>query len=61
LPWAQTILPVNGRNKSGTLRMGDWVMGFFLDGMAGQAPCILGAFAGLNAQTTGVGGNTKNS
>jgi hypothetical protein len=59
LPWAQAILPINSRGKVSSPRVGDWVMGFFLDGMGGQAPCMLGVFNGLNAQTSGLGINTK--
>lgn len=59
LPWAQAILPLNSRGKFSSPRVGDWVMGFFLDGMSGQAPCMLGIFNGLNAQTSGLGSNTQ--
>jgi hypothetical protein len=44
LPWAMPIYPVNvpGGNGVPTYKDGDWVMGFFLDGMLGQQPMILG-------------------
>jgi hypothetical protein len=59
LPWAQAIYPLNGRNKFGAPRIGDWVLGFFLDGEAAQAPCMLGVFSGFNNITTGVGSSTQ--
>jgi hypothetical protein len=54
LPWAQAIYPMNSGNKViMPPRVGDWVLGFFLDGMSGQAPCMLGVFQGFNSATTG--------
>ena len=58
LPWAQAIFPLNSRGKFSTPHVGDWVLGFFLDGMSGQSPCMLGIFSGFNAITTGVGPQT---
>lgn len=58
LPWAQAIYPLNSRGKFAPPRVGDWVLGFFLDGEAAQAPCMLGIFSGFNNETTGVGPDT---
>jgi hypothetical protein len=48
LPWA---LPLNSPNSAkgfSTFREGDFVMGFFQDGMSAQAPVVMGVFAGLD-------------
>ncbi len=48
LPWA---LPVNSPNVSkgfSTFREGDYVFGFFQDGMSAQAPVVMGVMAGLD-------------
>lgn len=50
LPWA---LPVNSPNNSKSFeapREGEYVMGFFQDGAAGQAPIMTGVFAGIQAE-----------
>jgi phage baseplate assembly protein gpV len=50
LPWAQTLLPVNSSLITGTAQEGDYVFGFFLDGLSCQAPCIFGIFPGIPQQ-----------
>jgi hypothetical protein len=46
LPWAQPLNPVNGSFQSpSTLKEGDFVMGFFMDGEQGQYPIVMGHFA----------------
>jgi hypothetical protein len=47
LPWAQAMIPVNTPNTFATARVGDWVLGFFLDGEQAQMPVILGILPGL--------------
>ena len=48
LPWAQPLFPVNGSfSTPTTLKDGDVVMGFFMDGDGGQFPIILGMFHGI--------------
>lgn len=48
LPWAQPLVPVNGSfSTPSTLKEGDMVMGFFMDGDGAQAPIILGMFHGI--------------
>jgi hypothetical protein len=42
LPWATAIHPLNTPNLYATPRVGDWVFGFFFDGLAAQEPAILG-------------------
>ena len=48
LPWAQPLFPINNTFTSpSTLKDGDMVMGFFMDGDAAQFPIILGMFNGI--------------
>jgi phage baseplate assembly protein gpV len=51
LPWAQVVLPVNNTSTR-TPMEGDYVFGFFLDGLSSQAPCILGIFPGIPQEFT---------
>lgn len=50
LPWADPILPINSAHTFGTPLEGDWVFGFYLDGMAKQRPAMLGVFGGIPQQ-----------
>ena len=47
LPWATPLYPVNSANSFGTPMEGDYVFGFFLDGLASQAPAMMGVFPGI--------------
>ena len=47
LPWAQPMIPVNESLTAGTAQEGDFVFGFFLDGLSSQSPCIIGVFPGI--------------
>jgi hypothetical protein len=51
LPWAQVMHPVNNRFSTSSPLIGDWVLGFFMDGESGQFPIVLGVLPGI-AQTT---------
>lgn len=42
LPWALAIHPLNTPNLYAHPNVGDWVIGFFLDGPAAQEPAIFG-------------------
>lgn len=42
LPWAVPLMPVTDANKLPNYKPGDWVAGWFMDGMLGQQPLILG-------------------
>jgi hypothetical protein len=44
LPWATAIHPTNTSNLYASLKLGDWVFGFFLDALSAQEPAILGYF-----------------
>ena len=49
LPWATPLYPCNTGTKTfGTPELGDWVVGFFFDGQAGQFPVMLGVLPGFN-------------
>lgn len=47
LPWAQPLIPINQSLTNGTAQEGDYVFGFFLSGLSGQTPCIVGVFPGI--------------
>lgn len=47
LPWADPVFPINSAHTFGTPLEGDWVFGFYLDGMAKQRPAMLGVFGGI--------------
>ena len=48
LPWAQPLFPTNNSfSTPSTLKEGDMVMGFFMDGPSAQYPIILGMFHGI--------------
>lgn len=47
LPWSQPMIPVNGSLTTGTAQEGDYVFGFFFDGLSSQAPCIMGVLPGI--------------
>lgn len=47
LPWAIAVMPTNIPDAYGKPRLGDWVLGFFLDGKEAQEPAILGYIPGF--------------
>lgn len=61
LPWATPLYPVNSSNSFGTPMEGDYVFGFFLDGMSKQVPSMLGVFPGIpqEEQKDGTGYSAK--
>jgi hypothetical protein len=50
LPWATVIIPSTGADGTSRLQLGDWVTGFFLDGLEGQRPTVLGKYNGVYSQ-----------
>jgi hypothetical protein len=50
LPWATPIYPVNDSRSFSTPMEGDYVFGFFMDGIASQAPAMLGVFPAIPQQ-----------
>ena len=47
LPWAQAMYALNSSRSISTPRVGDWIVGFFMDGELGQMPVMMGVLAGL--------------
>lgn len=47
LPWATAIMPVNTHNLYSSMEVGEWVLGFFLDGVSAQEPAIIGYFPSI--------------
>ena len=50
LPWAQIIQSPTGPRTFGSIKEGEWVSGFFLDGQNAQEPVILGVYPGIISQ-----------
>lgn len=49
LPWAKMALAPNGSMAFSAIQEGDYVFGFFEDGMSGQSPVIMGVYASLES------------
>ena len=47
LPWAEVLLPINSSRNFSLPAEGEWVHGFFKDGMNGQQPVISGVYPGI--------------
>lgn len=47
LPWATIMTSTNTSKAFSPPRLGDYVMGFFSDGMSGQAPVVMGVLPGI--------------
>ena len=47
LPWAQPMYPINNSKSFSSPRIGDWVVGFFMDGQSAQAPIMMGVLPGI--------------
>ena len=50
LPWATPLYPVNDSRTFSTPMEGDYVFGFFMDGLSSQAPAMLGVFPSIPQQ-----------
>jgi hypothetical protein len=50
LPWATPLYPVNDSRTFSTPMEGDYVFGFFMDGLSSQAPAMLGVFPAIPQQ-----------
>ena len=50
LPWAQPVYPLNNSKAFSAPRLGEWVVGFFMDGMNGQSPVMLGVLPGIKQE-----------
>jgi len=49
LPWALAMYPINNSRSFSSPRVGDWIVGFFMDTASGQAPIMMGVISGLNS------------
>jgi len=47
LPWAAAMHPINNADTFSTPRIGEWVVGFFMDGDAAQFPVMMGVLPGV--------------
>jgi hypothetical protein len=47
LPWAQAMIPLNDSKNFSSPRVGDWIVGFFMDGEQAQLPVMMGVLPGL--------------
>lgn len=52
LPWAHPMYPINGSKAFSAPQLGDWILGFFLDGENAQQPVMMGFFPGIKKQFT---------
>jgi hypothetical protein len=50
LPWALPLYPVNNSKSFSAPKTGDWVVGFFMDGEAGQAPVMMGVLPAVKTK-----------
>lgn len=50
LPWAQQLRPSTGSVTYSSLKVADWVFGFFQDGEYAQIPVIMGVFSGIEGE-----------
>ena len=47
LPWAHPMIAINASKMFSVPQEGDWVLGFFLDGVNAQQPVMLGILPGM--------------
>jgi hypothetical protein len=47
LPWAYPLQPVTDSTATHTMKPGDWVVGFFMDGKLGQQPIVFGVLPAI--------------
>ena len=47
LPWAQPMYPINNSKAFSAPKIGEWIVGFFMDGQSCQFPIMMGVLPGL--------------
>jgi phage baseplate assembly protein gpV len=47
LPWALPMYPINNSKSFSAPRLGEWVVGFFMDVTSAQAPVMMGVIPGI--------------
>ena len=50
LPWAQGVYPLNSSRNWQSPSVGDWVVGFFMDGESAQFPVVMGILPGIKQE-----------
>lgn len=61
LPWAVAMHPINNADTFSSPRIGDWVVGFFMDGDAAQVPVMMGVLPGIKRGATSRPGSGASS
>lgn len=61
LPWAAAMHPINNADTFSSPRIGDWVVGFFMDGDAAQFPVMMGVMPGIKRGATSRPGSGASS
>lgn len=59
LPWSVAMYPINNSKDFQAAAVGEWVVGFFLDGESGQFPVMMGVLPGVSQVNTGIDPNSK--
>ena len=47
LPWAHPMYPLNNSKSFSSPAIGDWIVGFFMDGENAQQPVMMGVLPGI--------------
>ena len=47
LPWAHPMYPLNNSKAFSSPAIGDWIVGFFIDGENAQQPVMMGVLPGI--------------
>jgi len=47
LPWALPMYPINNSKSFSSPRIGEWVVGFFMDVASAQSPVMMGVIPGI--------------
>lgn len=47
LPWALPMYPINNSKSFSAPRLGEWVVGFFMDVTSAQSPVMMGVIPGI--------------
>ena len=47
LPWAHPMYPLNNSKTFSSPVIGDWIVGFFMDGENAQQPVMMGVLPGI--------------
>ena len=56
LPWATPVFPINNSSSWSAPLVGDWVLGFFMDGQNAQFPVMLGVMPYIKDNDTSTKG-----